>query len=337
MPVGNDRCAKCEMVMVRRRAIFSLTRLRVAGFLFSLGMGAFSCQGQDLAPRAYLITPIHSNAVVLTYSYFNGSILFDPTVPITDAKSQINVSALSLFHTLNFFGRSASLTATLPYGVGNFQGLVTGAPTEGKLYRSGLLDSTFRFSVNLKGGPAMSVREFPKWRQKTLLGVSFTMVAPTGQYDPTRLLNQGANRWAFKPELGWSRRWGKWVVDAYGAAWFFTANNDFFSRNAFSPGTNTKTQAPIAALETHLSRDFKPRLWVSLDGNFWHGGQTSINGVEQTLTVQSNSRVGVTGSVPVGKHQSLKFSYNRGAYVRIGGDYQNVSFGWQCTWLGRPN
>ena len=29
------------------------------------------------------------------------------------------------------------------------------AEAEAKAYRSGLLDSSFRFSVNLKGGPAM--------------------------------------------------------------------------------------------------------------------------------------------------------------------------------------
>jgi hypothetical protein len=70
------------------------------------------CRGQDLTPRAYVITPIHTNAVILSYSYFNGGFVFDPTIPITNATSQTNVSALSLFHTLSFFGRSASLTGT---------------------------------------------------------------------------------------------------------------------------------------------------------------------------------------------------------------------------------
>jgi hypothetical protein len=312
-------------------------KARIAGLILATGIVSLMCGAQDLSPRAYVITPIHSNAVILTYSYFNGSILFDPTIPITDAHAQINVSTISLFHTLSLFGRSSSITASLPYGVGNFSGQVTGAPTAEEIYRSGLLDSTFRFSVNLIGGPAMLVKDFAKWHQKTLLGASFTVVAPTGQYDPARLINQGANRWAFKPEIGLSRRWGNWLLDAYGAGWFFTANNDFFSRNAYSPGVNTKTEAPIAAVETHLSRDFRPRLWVSIDGNFWRGGQTSINGVEQTLTEQSNSRVGVTASVPLTRRQSVKFSYNRGAYVRIGGDYQNVSVGWQYGWLGRPN
>ena len=53
------------------------------------------------------------------------------------------------------------------------------ADAEAKAYRSGLLDSSFRFSVNLKGGPAMDQRDIVKWRQKTLLGVSIRVVAPT--------------------------------------------------------------------------------------------------------------------------------------------------------------
>ena len=54
----------------------------------------------------------------------------------------------------------------------------------------------------------MPAQEFRKWRQKTLLGVSLKVVAPTGQYDPTKLVNWGTNRWALKPDFGYSERWG---------------------------------------------------------------------------------------------------------------------------------
>ena len=37
-------------------------------------------------------------------------------------------------------------------------------------------------------------------------------------------------------------------------------------------------------------------LWLSLDGNFWRGGRTSLNDVESPGTLQSNSRVGATAS-----------------------------------------
>jgi hypothetical protein len=112
------------------------------------------CRAQDLTPRAYVITPIHTNAMILTYSFRSGSVVFDPTLPITDAAGKLSVPVFSVYHTFNFFGRSANLAFNLPYAVGNFQGNVNG--TQQNVYRSGMMDLAFRFSVNLKGGPAMT-------------------------------------------------------------------------------------------------------------------------------------------------------------------------------------
>jgi len=310
-------------------------KLGRAGLLLVVVLASVPGWAQDLAPRAYIITPIHSNAVTFTYSFYTGNILFDGEVPITGATATTSVAVFSYAHSFRFFGRSANFLASVPYGVGNFRGTVVDAET--KAYRSGLLDSGYRLSVNLKGGPAMDVQDFLKWRQKTLVGVSLKVVSPTGQYDPTKLINFGANRWAFKPEIGLSRRWGHRLLDTYGAVWFFTTNHDFFSRSQFYPDTNSQTQGPIFAFEGHLSYDVKRRLWASLDGNFWVGGRMSLNGVENPATLQKNSRIGATVSVPVSKRQSLKFSYNRGAYIRYGGNYDNVSVAWQYSWLGRPN
>lgn len=306
--------------------------LFLAVLVLSLG---FNASGQDLAPRAYLVTPTGSNAIILTYSHFNGDLLLDGAVPLKDATAKIQMPIVSYYHTLNFFGRTANLTFIVPYGFGDFNGTVLQAPKYA--YRSGLLDSYARFTVNLVGGPAMDLAQFAKWKQKRLLGASLKVRVPTGQYDPTRLLNWGNNRWAFKPELGYSQKWGEhWVLDAYGAVWFFTANPEFFSRNQYVPGVQKQTEQPIGAIEGHLSYDVKPRLWVSLDGNFWFGGKTSLNGVQNPATQQKSSRVGATAAIPITKRQSIKFSYSNGAYVSFGGNYQNISLAWQYSWVGWP-
>jgi len=293
------------------------------------------CHAQSLAPRAYVITPVHSNAITVTYSFYDGGFQFDGAIPITGATAKINITDFAYYHSFNFFGRSANFTASLPYAVGNFQGNIVG--NEKTTYRSGLLPATFRLSVNLIGGPAMNVQEFGKWQQKTIVGFSFTFQPPTGQYDPAVLINYGINRWAFKPELGLSRRWGHWLLDTYAGGWFFTTNPEYFSHNAISPGTNTQDESAIGSFEAHLSYDVKPRFWVSLDGNYWFGGETSVNGIQTRGSVQRSSRVGVTGSVPLTHHQSLKFSYSDGAYVQYGGNYQKIAFAWQYSWFGRPN
>jgi len=291
-------------------------------------------RAQDLAPRAYLITPYHANAVTLTWAFYDGSLDFNGALPTNDATGKYNVSIANYYHSFGVFGRSANFLAALPYGVGNFQGTAFGA--EQHIYRSGLVDSVYRVAINLKGGPAMQPREFVKWHQKVLLGASLKVIAPTGQYDPTKLINWGTNRWSFKPEFGYSQRWGKWILDGYVGMWFFTTNNDFWSRNAFYPGTRSQTQNPMGSFEGHLSYGFTQRLWVSLDGNLWLGGTTSVSGVEDSLTTQRNSRLGGTSAVPVGKHQALKLNYSDGTYIRYGGNYQSVSIGWQYSWMGRP-
>jgi hypothetical protein len=306
-----------------------------AGCLTLIWFVCVTCRAQDLSPRAYIITPIHSNAVVLTYSLQTGGIVINPTLPVNDANGTLHGFIFSYFHTFSFFGRSANVTVLLPYIVGNFQANVEGVPTQ--VYRSGLADSGFRFSVNLHGGPAMDVADFTSWKQKLLVGTSLTIAAPTGQYNPMVLVNTGTNRWGFKPEIGLSRRWGHWILDTYGGVWFFTENHEYFSHNAFFPGTNTQLQNPLAALEAHLSYDIRPRLWLSADANYFYGGSTHLNGVRSLGTLIANSRIGVTASVPVHKHQSLKFSYNYGAVVRVGGHYHNVAVGWQYSWFGRPN
>lgn len=296
--------------------------------------GAVTCLlqmawAQDLAPRAYVITPIHTNAITVASSFLSGEILFDGSTPITDAKAKAGVPYLNLYHSFNFFGRSANVLVVPAYGVMNFRGTV--ADVERNARRSGLLDTKFRFSVNLRGGPAMDLRDYVKWRQKLLVGASIRIVAPTGQYDPAKLVNIGANRWAFKPEIGLSRRWGHWLLDTYAGGWFYTTNHNFYT------GTNVQKENPIFAFEGHWSYDVKPRLWASIDGNFWTGGTTTLNGVENPGTLQRNSRIGATVSVPVSKRQSLKFSYNYGAYIKYGGNFHNVSAAWQYSWLGRPN
>ena len=97
---------------------------------------------QDLAPRAYIITPIHSNAVTLSCSFNTGSLIFDGETPISDAKARVSVPTFNYSHSLSFFGRTASFLASVPYGVGNFHGTVMGNETN--VYRSGLLASVFR-------------------------------------------------------------------------------------------------------------------------------------------------------------------------------------------------
>lgn len=307
-------------------------RLRPIALSLFVVIAVLQSSSQDLSPRAYLITPLNANAVTLTWSFYDGGINLNGTIPVTGLTGTYQVPSIAYYRSLGFFGRSANITVVLPYGVGTFEGEVFGAPRS--VYRSGLFDLTARFSVNLIGGPAMRADEFEKWKQKTLLGASVKVVAPTGQYNGTKLLNWGINRWAIKPEIGYSHRRNKWVIDAYGGVWFFTTNKAFIS----FPVPLPQTEGPVGSFEGHLSRQLgnNPRCWASLDGNYWFGGTTTLNGITNPSTRQSSSRLGATFALPITKHQALKFAYSHGTYVSFGGDYHNLQVAWQYSWIGWP-
>jgi hypothetical protein len=294
--------------------------------LFALALGHDTILAQDLAPRAYFITPVGSNAITLGYSFNDGMAFVDPTLPVQNLHVQFQTQTAGYYNSFALLGRSANVTVVLPYVTATLTGTVAGDNSQ--IHRSGLADGRVPFAINLRGGPALSPKEYLSWHEKNTIGVSLTAIVPTGQYDSARLVNNGANRWGLKPEVGFSNRWGRWMLDVYAGVWFFSANHDFY------PGGRVRTEAPIASAEAHFGRYVTPRLWASLDANFWNGGQSKINGISNQ-DYERNSRIGASISIPMGRHQAVKFSYSRGAYVQIGGDYSTVATAWQYSWVGK--
>ena len=284
--------------------------------------------GQELEPRAYLVTPVGTNAVTITYERATGDALFDPSLPIEGARGTINTSAISYYRSLSFFSRSANLTLTVPYRFGTIKGAVFGESAQ--VYRSGMASPAIRFAWNLLGAPAMNRKEFSDFRYSTTLGFSLKVLPPLGQYDPNHAINVTTNRWSVKPEFGLIQPLGKrqkWFAEMEGGIWLFTTNNDYF-------GGKTRQQDPIWSVQFHLIRILRRRAWVAFDANGYYGGRTTVNGTER-LDLQKNSRVGGTFGYILNRHQALKVSVNMGAYTVIGQKFTTVSIGYQYFWGGR--
>jgi hypothetical protein len=218
-------------------------------------------------------------------------------------------------------------TAALPYAWGSGTGEVGNG--QASVYRSGLVDVKTRFSLNLKGVPAMTPREFAERPHRDLiLATSLSMTAPSGQYGNTKLVNLGTNRWSFKPEIGVSYPVKKLDLDFYAAAWFFTANRSFYT------GQSTRTQEPLTSLQAHVSYTLRQRLWVAFDATWYGGGSVTVDGGAPTPR-QGNSRLGGTVSMPLKKGQSVKVAYSSGVSGRVGADFSTISVGWQYVWIDR--
>jgi len=281
--------------------------------------------GQELEPRAYASAPVGMHAFVAAVSRSRGSVIFDPTLPIEDVTASINVTTAGYFQSIDLFGRYSNIGLSVPYVWGSMKGLYEQEFTQ--ITRSGLGDPRLRLAVNLYGAPALKPRDFAGYRQKTNLGLSFTLSAPLGQYDPEKLINTGSNRWAFKPELGVSHVQGRWLFEAAGGVWISGANSKFL-------GESKREQAPVLSFQGHVIYNLPKRTWVGFDATFFEGGKTSINGQESKTRSLRNARYGITFSFPIYRRHSFKVLFQDGVVTRLGSDFWRLAVAYQFVWLG---
>jgi hypothetical protein len=276
---------------------------------------------QELTPRAYWPAPKGTRVAVFGYMYSSGDVLMDSSIPLYGVDSKIHTGLVAYLQTISLFGRSANIVVELPHSWGTTKGLIYETPARRDF--SGFNDLGFTLQVNLSGAPSMTPKEFFGLRAnpRPILGASIKVLAPTGRYEKGRLINVGAHRWSFKPELGYMiPLTKKWLLELDLGAWFFTADDDFI--------TGRREQNPIFALQAHLVRRFKAGFWASLDANYFTGGKQTIGGGELT-DWQHSTRIGGTVVWPfLGRH-AIKVGYSIGAYTKYGNDFDQFLISYQ--------
>jgi hypothetical protein len=291
----------------------------------ALAVLAGSAVAQDLEPRLYTNVPVGINFLAAGYGYSEGNVLFDPAVTLENAEIEIDGPALG-------YGRSVRL--------GPFSGKVDGAVArvcldgaadyEGeRVTRSvcGLTDARTRVTVNFFGAPPLTRQEFAGYDQDWVFGGSLQLGLPVGDYDPTRLVNIGANRSSAKLELGVSKNLTRWLVELSLAETFYEDNGDFY-------GSRVREQEPITSLQGHAVYRFSSGVWLAVDATHYQGGETTTSGVRSN-DLQSNTRLGLTASVPINAKHSVKIAASTGVSTRTGTDFDSLAAVWQYAWGGR--
>lgn len=285
---------------------------------------ATAARAQEIEPRQYANTPVGVNFLVSGYLYTQGGLAFDPSLPLTDPHLEANSGVLGFARSLDLWGHSGKFDASVPYSWLSGSADYFGQP----IYRrvNGFGDPVFRWSVNLYGAPALQMRDFGAYHQDLIIGAALQVSAPLGQYDDTRIVNIGTNRWFFKPSLGASKAIGPWILEATAAVTIFTDNTDFY-------GGNTRSQGPLYSIQAHLIRSFRSGIWGALDTTYFWGGRTTINGIDGD-DLQRNWRVGATLAVPVNVRNSIKLVASDGVSARTGNNYSQIGIFWQYRWGG---
>jgi hypothetical protein len=286
--------------------------------IFLLGQAT----AQDLDPRRYTNIPVGQNFLALAFVYSEGDVNFSSSIPLSDAKIRIDGPALAYLRTFAIAGKSASVDVLLPYACVAGSAVLDGERATRDV--CGLGDTALRVSYNFFGAPAAELRDFVRQKKTTVVGASVQVGMPTGQYDSDKLLNIGANRWYIKPEIGVTVPWNKWSFEFSAGVRLFTDNSEFV-------GDVNVAQDPLYNIQSHLIYDLSPRQWVSMDGNYFFGGDTSVDGVPSESR-QNNSRLGLTWTLALNSKHLLKFLAHTGVIGRISNDSDTFTVAWSYRW-----
>lgn len=283
---------------------------------------ARSVRCQELEPRSYSASPVDSNFAVGAVSNSTGTVPVDPTLPLSDVRPSLNSATLSFTHTFRLGSRAANWAIAIPYLGGRISATAAGQPET--LSRVGFADLRARVGINFLG-PALTPAEFAQRRPSTALGLSMTVIMPTGSYDRKQFINVGSNRWTFKPEIGLEQPLGNWFADFSAGLWIFGENMDYF-------GGRVLRQAPLGIFQFHTGYTFRQNQWLAIDANYYSGGATQTGG-GASLNSLANSRYGLTYSQPIGSGLSTKVSWSRWLSGRFGQRFSTIGLALQYLWF----
>jgi hypothetical protein len=147
---------------------------------------------------------------------------------------------------------------------------------------------------------------------------------PWGQYDASKVVNLGTNRWSIKPDIGFSKAFAPFTIDLTAGVTLFSRNDDYF-------GGQTLEQAPLYSAQANVSHDFGRGIWAALGATVYRGGRTIVNDAPKDNAL-SNSRIGLTIAVPIDRYFAVKFNASSGISTRTGTNFDTVGLVLQYRW-----
>ncbi len=272
--------------------------------------GALSQDGA----RAYFLLPEDTDILSLT-----GTLLHAEA-----AGSQFGVIVVttSYRHSIDVAGNAGAILVGLPVGSLSAS-LDTGMGIVDLDTDLAQGDLIIAGELGLLGSPSLAPMDYAQYKPGLRVGIAAKLFLPTGDYDSSRLLNMGGNRWSLEASLPISYVLGNTMVDPQLTTFEIVPSVQIFGdNNDPSPLTDpsglaaVSTQEPLWKLEGHITRTFGPTVWAALDGYYELGGQVSADGVPVGSAKESLS-LGATLGLVLSPSVALRLSYLEQVYSNV--------------------
>jgi len=241
--------------------------------------------------------------------------------PNSDTEASIAVASYA--HHLTVLGRASSFAVNIVGGSVDVVVDTNLIPTSylppgvspGDTLRqstSGYADPGLQFVTNLYGTTQLkSTVDLLNYEPRLTVDIAAMLGVPIGKYDSNDLVNMGQNRWFTRIALPLKYHFGTFSpgymnsIEITPSVWVFADNDDFL-------GSNLKND-PLWQVEGHITHDFTPNSYGSLDFLYRGGFQSEINGVETGEELDIGN-VGFTFNYQLTDNAAVKMSYSANVF-----------------------
>ncbi len=177
---------------------------------------------------------------------------------------------------------------------------------------SGFADPIVQLDVNLFGTPPLKSNvDLLNYEPTLTIDVAWMLGFPVGKYDDEKLVNLGQNRWFGRIALPTKYHFGAFApgymtsLEFIPSIWLFAENDDFINQKMEND--------PMYQMEAHLTHDFTPSFWGSLDLLYRDGFQTEIDGVDVGDDINIGD-LGFTLSYQINDNMSIRTGFSSNVF-----------------------
>jgi len=164
------------------------------------------------------------------------------------------------------------------------------------------------FTAGLYNLPPLTLENYSQYKPSFALGGLARLTLPTGEYDEEQSANLGSNRYSLQLGSLITFGFGESFLDPQLTTIDFLPSITFFGDNDDAFNADTIKQKPLFKLESHITHNFNPGLWLSIDGVYSYGGETKTDGRSNDNTQRSLNMAATLG-LQFSKSLGLKLSY----------------------------
>jgi hypothetical protein len=177
---------------------------------------------------------------------------------------------------------------------------------------TGFADPSAQLVVNLFGAPPLKANfDLIDYEPTLTIDAAVMVGVPLGEYENDKLVNLGLNRWFGRIAFPVTYHFGVFTpgyrksLELIPSVWIFGENDDFMGQKLEND--------PMWQLEGHLTNDFTPNFWGSLDMLYRSGFQSEVNGVVAGEELEMGN-LGVTLNYEVNDNFSIKTGFSSNVF-----------------------